>query len=144
MTETDMFARLPLPLRARIRVPDSPCWIWDAARLPKGYGTFDGTTAHRVVYAMLVGPIPDGFEIDHLCKNPTCVNPAHLEAITQLENNLRSNSVTAMRGRQRVCQRGHEFTPENTYVEQRGRRRCRKCRAAWQAQLRQKQKAVRS
>jgi hypothetical protein len=66
------------------------CWLWKAAKVPSGYGQFRVgdhlERAHRVAYEMVVGPIPDGLTIDHLCKNPWCVNPAHLEPVTMLEN----------------------------------------------------------
>lgn len=78
--------------------PDE-CWKWTAAHMPQGYGTFaisntaDTSTfigAHRYAYQALVGPIPDGLTLDHLCRNPACVNPAHLEPVTREENNRRA------------------------------------------------------
>ena len=104
------------------------CWEWTGARQPAGYGTVRVLNrtclAHRVAYESLVGPIPDGLHLDHLCRNPSCVNPAHLEPVTNRENITRG--LCAVRGTH--CKRGHEFTPENTYnVPKTGQRQCREC-----------------
>ena len=80
--------------------PNSGCWLWTGARDPKGYGLCrfplgDAVIlqrAHRVVYQIERGAIPVGLEIDHLCRNPSCVNPDHLEPVTRRENTLRGNS----------------------------------------------------
>lgn len=66
--------------------------------------------AHRATYELFVGPIPSGFEIDHLCKNVACCNPAHLEAVAPVVNKMRSDSPAAVNARKVVCIRGHEFT----------------------------------
>jgi hypothetical protein len=81
------------------------CWLWTGAK-SKGYGSFrpDNKTngwAHRFAYELLVGPIPDGLHIDHLCRVPACVNPAHMEIVTLVENVLRGNSIPAVRARAR-------------------------------------------
>lgn len=78
----------------RVEVIEGECWPWRGALRPTGYGTFTlrrgswrtSKPAHRAVYELLVGPIPEGLEIDHLCSNPGCVNPEHLEPVTHLEN----------------------------------------------------------
>ncbi len=96
------------------------CWEW-TDRKAGGYGYIytggqpTNARAHRVAYELLVGPIPDGLVLDHLCRNPGCVNPEHLEAVTQRENTLRGEGVTAREARQTHCKRGHEFTDDNTY-----------------------------
>jgi HNH endonuclease len=115
-----------------------PCWIWQGAPKQEGYGTFyyEGRQqyAHRISYQWSVGPIPDGLQIDHLCRVHICVNPAHLEPVTNRENSLRGSGprLTAERGRAvKKCKNGHEFTEENTYWSQRAngkwRRHCKQC-----------------
>jgi len=120
------------------------CWEWTASRDRKGYGLFRlgirkaGTRrlvqAHRFAYRVFVGPIPAGTVLDHLCRNPSCVNPTHLEPVTAAENNRRGNSPTATNARKTHCPRGHEYNAENTYTDPRGGRHCRICdRAKWAA-----------
>lgn len=117
---------------SRVRVDPSGCWIWTGARYPNGYGSSrengkSGGYAHRVAYTAVKGPIPTGLTIDHICRVKACVNPDHLEAVTQRENTLRSPiAPAAINARKTHCIHGHEFTPENTL--RRGReRQCRTC-----------------
>lgn len=109
-----------------------PCWLWLGAKDPHGYGTFwvSGrfVRAHRFAYQELTGPVAKGLYLDHLCRVRHCVNPDHLEPVTNRVNILRGQSLSAQRAAQTHCTYGHEFTPENTYIVQpRGQRRCRKC-----------------
>lgn len=107
------------------------CWIWDKALQGDGYGYFHrtngGTTyAHIVSWERVNGPVPDGCELDHLCREIRCFNPAHLEPVTHQVNVLRGIGKPAKRAQQTHCINGHEFTPENTYLTRRGRD-CRAC-----------------
>lgn len=112
------------------------CWVWTAAKDREGYGRFgvanNGVLAHRAGYEMMVGPIPDGLQIDHLCRNTSCVNPRHLEPVTPKVNVHRSFNVAALNVRKTHCIHGHEFTPENTAYIKLGRacRTCRRLRSA--------------
>lgn len=131
--------RLPAPFWAKVAVGDQGCWEWTAARTSAGYGrawdpqTGAVTYAHRLAYGRLVGPIPDGLELDHLCRNRACCNPAHLEAVSHSVNVQRGTAwhgIAAARAEQTHCVNGHEFTAENTYVSsgKKRQRHCRTCR----------------
>lgn len=112
-------------------VTDNGCWEWTGARCPMGYGKVavqlaDGrrssTNAHRLFYEYLVEHIKPGLQLDHLCRNTSCVNPAHLEPVTNGENIWR-----AIRDTRPTCPQGHLYTPENTWHDGKTRR-CRECR----------------
>lgn len=109
------------------------CWLWTGAGTGGGYGQISikrrGFPIHRVAYELLVGPIPDGLELDHTCEIRNCINPAHLEPTTQYVNNMRSNSVTAINRRKTHCTKGHPLEGQNLYEDPRGYRGCRTCRA---------------
>lgn len=116
----------------------SGCWIWKGTMGHGGYGIFrmggQGASylrAHRVVYEEVAGPIPDGLVLDHLCRVRHCVNPGHLEPVTQEENVLRSpESPSAVNSRKTHCKHGHPYSGDNLYVTPRGERQCRICVAA--------------
>lgn len=97
--------------------------------------------AHTAVYEWVVGPLPEGMVLDHLCKNPVCVHPDHLEPVTPFQNNMRSDSPTAVNARKTHCQNGHEFNEENTALNGDGSRYCRPCRNEWQRARRARLKA---
>jgi hypothetical protein len=124
------------------------CWIWTATLIPRGYGRFwlDGQKlAHRVAYEWLVGPIPEGLEIDHLCRNRRCVNPDHLQPVTGRENQRRARVHRAPRSLRSptTCVNGHEYTPENTKIEpETGWRKCRTCRRALEKRKRERRKRL--
>lgn len=112
---------------------DDGCWNWIGNKNQSGYGRFKRSSryfsAHRVVYELFVGPIPEGLELDHTCSNRGCVRPDHLESVTHRENTLRGSTITARHAAQTHCVNHHEFTPENTAVRtDNGGRRCRACR----------------
>lgn len=122
------------------------CWLWTAALDAKGYGFFRGepisTRAHRVAYTLTVGPIPKGLELDHLCRNRACVNPAHLEPVVHRENVLRGDAGLArarLESAKTHCPQGHPYDDINTYRRSTGHRTCRSCareRAAARRSLR--------
>lgn len=125
--------------------PESGCWRWVGGLGPHGYGKYwsEGKTkgqAHKMVYEKLVGPVPEGLELDHLCRVRCCVNPDHLEPVTHAEN-IRRSPLIAQAFSARVeeqkaithCPQGHEYTEENTKRDKRGCRLCRICQRAAQA-----------
>lgn len=143
------------------------CWTWLGRRGGGNarYGVlgvnYRRVYAHRFSYELLVGPIPDGLTIDHLCRNTLCVNPDHLEPVTLQENIRRANILhpcsvcgrefyprilalhfPACSGEVNACTKGHEFTEENTYIW-RTHRSCRKCHADYERARRARIKAER-
>lgn len=123
---------------------ETPCRIWDRYTNPNGYGQIGVEKrvylVHRVAYEHFVGPIPEGLGLDHLCRQPACCNPAHLEPVTQRVNNHRGYGATGLNLRKTHCIRGHEFTPENTYEPPKrpGQRYCRTCMSAARAASRRR------
>lgn len=111
----------------------SDCWAWTGYLDDDGYGRiWDGQRrqrAHRFSYELHVGPIPDGLVIDHLCRNILCVNPDHLEPVTDRVNILRGTAPTAKHAIKTGCVNGHPFSPENTYTygPDNRWRKCREC-----------------
>jgi hypothetical protein len=139
------------------RRADDGCWSWTGALDRTGYGRFyNGDTvvaAHRFAYELLVGPIPAGFDADHMCHNTDrscpgghcvhrrCCNPAHVSPCSRADNLARSHSVAAAREaywtNQRAkthCPRGHPYDEANTFVNAKGQRSCRECRRILQAE----------
>jgi len=129
---------LPTRFWAKVRPAASGCWEWTGATNSRGYGCFgvDGASqlAHRHLYSVLVGTIPEGLTIDHLCRNKVCANPAHLEPTTRRENSFRAYE----QDRPSHCPRGHAYTPANTITKHRSNgginRMCRGCTEARRAE----------
>lgn len=124
--------------RLRLRIVEAPsgCWIWVGAQNGNGYGRIQinkvGAYAHRVSYETFVGPIPPGYQIDHLCRRTLCVKPEHLQAVTPSVNVRRGTSPGARALRRDKCSAGHSFAVHG--VVRLGRRVCRECRREYCAQ----------
>ncbi|MHA6764694.1 HNH endonuclease signature motif containing protein [Streptacidiphilus sp. PAMC 29251] len=130
-------------MRKKIRIIDSGCWEWTGAVSTSGYGrTYWDTKAreaHRVIYGLLVGPIPEGMVLDHICHTEKCLmtgrdcshrrcqNPDHLRPVTRGANAMRSASPPAMNAAKTACDQGHEYTDTSSKIDG-GTRRCLICR----------------
>jgi hypothetical protein len=113
------------------------CWIWKGAGYASklGYGRFQLSNprrlvgAHRFAYEQFYGPISAGLVLDHMCRNPRCVNPTHLRVVTRSQNTLENSvGVTAVHAVKKDCVRGHPLSGENLYLRPNGGRACRMCR----------------
>ncbi len=142
--------------------PNSGCWLWTAALTGGrcgGYGAFafDGRratrrsggkymkVAHRVTYETLVGEVPTGLDLDHICRTRSCCNPSHLEPVTRSVNSLRGAGGDVARARTRLithCPKQHEYSGANLYRNPKGKRSCRKCQALAQAAYRVRRACV--
>ena len=117
------------------------CWNWRGAARPLGYGMFglrgEAYGTHRISYTLARGPIPDGLVLDHLCRNPRCINPAHLEPVTQRENVLRGDARLTKSPDER-CPKGHE--PNWMQVQKHGpdRPKTRVCRGCFNERARRR------
>lgn len=131
---------------AKVRKTDG-CWFWTGYVQSNGYPKFRfggrSSYAHRFSYLMHCGTIPEGLQLDHLCRTPTCVNPAHLEAVTNRENTVRGlapvraavsirsgvaqKAAAAWARAKTVCAQGHPYDETNTRFSTRGTRRCAQC-----------------
>lgn len=128
---------------SKIEQNENGCWVWQGATGGSGkhrYGTLSNngklTLAHRLSYEHFIGPIPEGLNIDHLCQNKLCVNPGHLEPVTQHTNLHRSpNTLNAQNAALTHCKSGHLLSGDNVRFY-RSQRVCRACKKEWVQQKR--------
>lgn len=125
-------------LLSNITVDDNGCWVWQRHTNYRGYGETHvfrdnkkrHISAHRLAYETFIGPIPDGLQLDHLCRVRACCNPEHLEAVTCRENLLRGETHASANANRTACPKGHPYDDENTQTRRVGRR-CRACHKAY-------------
>ena len=126
------------------------CWLMSLAPRPDGYvfirnGDGRKMAAHRWLYEQIVGPVPDGLTLDHLCRNRACVNPEHLEAVEHAENVRRGVAPSAVNRRKKLCVRGHDLDDPANRRRRRGarasHRECRECYLAWRRERRAMERA---
>ena len=130
----DLTMRLREQFDAQYEITEDGCWLWTGPQFNNSRGHPYGRMrimggsirAHQLSYELLVGPILDGLEIDHLCKNCLCVNPSHLEPVTHRENVLRGDGFAARNARKTHCPKGHPYDENNTMISN-GGRDCREC-----------------
>ncbi len=114
------------------------CWLWAGYVDSYGYGyllpyidkKLVNLKAHRVMYENLVAQIPEGLQIDHLCRVRHCVNPAHLEPVTPRENVMRGISHVALNPSKTHCPKDHPLSGDNLYITPKGKRNCKSCRSS--------------
>jgi hypothetical protein len=129
---------MSLPARIETKLspePTSGCWLWTGSVTRGGYGHAwfqkRPRAVHRIVYEMLVGPVPKGLDLDHLCRNRCCANPKHLEPVSHRENVLRGVGFAARYAKQTHCKRGHPLSGDNLAEQSRRRgRMCKQCTRA--------------
>jgi hypothetical protein len=139
---TVMDERVPFRIWRRIDA-STDCWVYRGRLNTQGYG--DATSAraerrvlvHRFVYELLVGPIPEGLELDHLCRVRACCNPDHLEPVTHRENLLRGETFASRNAAKTHCQQGHELSGDNVIAVPNGRE-CRSCAQRLRAERRER------
>lgn len=118
------------------------CWNWTGCIASRGYGDYEVRgqrfLAHRIAYTAIAGEIPSGLVIDHLCRNRRCVNPAHMEPVTNKENILRGVSPTSINARKVFCPQGHLLSTETKCNGGHWQRFCRPCQVVWTRNYRQR------
>lgn len=139
--KTDRLEELTDRFFDRVVEINTECWLWNGRHDKDGYALWDlinffgrrETRTARISFALYYGyPVPDEMQVDHLCRNRGCVNPEHLESVTNRENTLRGSGVAAINAAKTCCKRGHEFNESNTYYRPDGTgRACRTCYAEY-------------
>lgn len=118
--------------------PDG-CWLWTGPTTPNGYGKYRlpgqrERVAHRILWEHArLQEVPDGMQLDHLCRTRLCVNPDHFEVVTPSENTMRQAHANRLKTH---CKNGHEYTPDNTSIDSAGKRRCKTCHREREARRR--------
>jgi hypothetical protein len=124
-------AKLSKAFWQRVKPLSSGCWQWNGFVRADGYGDIGFTEsrirAHRLGWLLLRGEIPEGMELDHLCRNHRCVNPAHLEPVTHKENLFRGEGISAKYVKRTECSYGHPLSGDNLVILPNGARRCQEC-----------------
>lgn len=141
-------------LARSVRDEATGCLRWTGAHIPQGYGQVvvsgrrGSQRVHRVAHELWIGPIPEGYDVDHVkergCAHRDCIEPSHLEAVTHRENLLRGIGPSAINARKARCKHGHRFSPGNTRIDAKGDRICRTCDRAKRARSHAKRKVQRS
>lgn len=121
---------------SKIKIDDNGCWNWIGCLNRNGYGTIHlrpfGYLSHRFIFAYYYGHVDSSLTIDHLCRNPACVNPFHMEQVPPEVNRLRGNCQSMINSRKTTCIKGHPFDDDNTYITpSTGARQCRKCKCEY-------------
>ena len=143
-------SRLPWRFWSKVEVVPTGCWLWCGTRTRLGYGQFSVgpkmVSAHRHAYTNLVAPIPDGAELDHLCRVRDCVNPDHLEPVDHRTNSLRGDGVATPNAAKTHCPQNHPYDEANTYYRARGpagtERKCKACKMERQRRRRAQQRVL--
>jgi hypothetical protein len=125
---TRLFSKIEI--KEDLAFDGSYCWVWVRCTQPNGYGRVglnnEKHTSHRAFYQLMVGPIPEGMELDHLCRVRNCCNPEHLEPVTPRENCMRGVGITSLNAKKTACGKcGGPYSPPNGRRE----RRCLSCKA---------------
>ena len=114
----------------KVQKTDS-CWLWTGGTNNYGYGLFwhnkKMRLAHRVAYETINGFIPEGMQIDHLCRVRQCVNPSHLEVVTSKVNTSSGKGLASINAKKTHCPQGHSYSGDNLFLDNRGFRNCREC-----------------